>query len=81
MFVELFQGQVSDATELRAAFTRWAREVAPGPERPAVHRRDRGGERNEPPPELNAEMEEMDALAVGEPEFFDMKQPGLYSAR
>jgi hypothetical protein len=81
MFVELFQGQVSDATELRAAFTRWAREVAPGPERPAVHRRDRvrERERNEPPPELNAE--EMDALAVGEPEFFDMKQPGLYSAR
>ena len=41
----------------------------------------REGERKEPPPELKAQMEEMDKLSVGEPEFFDLKQPWLYSAR
>jgi hypothetical protein len=41
----------------------------------------REGERKEPPPELQAEMEEMAALSVGEPEFFDLKQPWLYSRR
>jgi hypothetical protein len=41
----------------------------------------REGERKEPPPELKAQMEEMDALSVGEPEFFDLKQPWLYSPR
>ena len=41
----------------------------------------REGERKEPPPELRAEMEEMAALSVGEPEFFDLKQPLLYSPR
>jgi hypothetical protein len=35
----------------------------------------REGERKEPPPELRAQMEEMDKLSVGEPEFFDLKQP------
>jgi hypothetical protein len=39
----------------------------------------REGERKEPPPELRAQMEEMDALSVGVPEFFDLKQPWLYS--
>jgi hypothetical protein len=39
----------------------------------------REGERKEPPPELKAQMEEMDALTVGVPEFFDLKQPWLYS--
>jgi hypothetical protein len=39
----------------------------------------REGERKEPPPELKAQMEEMDALNVGTPEFFDLKQPWLYS--
>jgi hypothetical protein len=39
----------------------------------------REGERKEPPPELKAQMEEMDALSVGTPEFFDLKQPWLYS--
>jgi hypothetical protein len=39
----------------------------------------REGERKEPPPELKAQMEEMDALSVGVPEFFDLKQPWLYS--
>jgi hypothetical protein len=41
----------------------------------------REGERKEPPPELKAQMEEMAALSVGEPEFFDLKQPRLYSRR
>jgi hypothetical protein len=41
----------------------------------------REGERKEPPPELQAEMDELAALSVGEPEFFDLKQPWLYSPR
>jgi hypothetical protein len=41
----------------------------------------REGERKEPPPELKAQMEEMNKLSVGEPEFFDLKQPWLYSPR
>jgi hypothetical protein len=41
----------------------------------------REGERKEPPPELRAQMEEMAALSVGEPEFFDLNQPWLYSPR
>jgi hypothetical protein len=41
----------------------------------------REGERKEPPPELKAQMEEMAALSAGEPEFFDLKPPWLYSPR
>ncbi len=41
----------------------------------------REGERKEPPPELQAQMQEMDALSVGVPEFFDLRQPWLYSPR
>jgi hypothetical protein len=41
----------------------------------------REGERKEPPPELQAQMEEMAALSVGKPEFFDLRQPWLYSPR
>lgn len=41
----------------------------------------REGERKEPPPELRAQMEEMGKLSVGEPEFFDLKQPWFYSPR
>jgi hypothetical protein len=41
----------------------------------------REGERKEPPPELRAQMEEMASLSVGEPEFFDLKQPWLYGPR
>ena len=41
----------------------------------------REGERKEPPPELQAQMEEMAALSIGEPEFFDLKQPWLYAPR
>lgn len=39
----------------------------------------REGERKEPPPELKAQMEEMDALSVGVTEFLDLRQPWLYS--
>ena len=41
----------------------------------------REGERKEPPAELKAQMEEMDKLSVGVPEFFDLKQPWLYAPR
>ena len=41
----------------------------------------REGERKEPPPELKAQMEEMEALSVGEPEFLDLTHPWLYSPR
>jgi hypothetical protein len=37
----------------------------------------REGERKEPPPELQAQMEEMGKLSVGEPEYFDLKRPVL----
>ena len=40
----------------------------------------REGERKEPPPELQAQMEEMNKLSIGEPEFFDLKQPILSSS-
>jgi hypothetical protein len=39
----------------------------------------REGERKEPPPELRANMEEMNKLSIGEPEFFDLKQPQILS--
>ena len=35
----------------------------------------REGERKEVPPDLQAAMDEMNKLSVGEPEFFDLKQP------
>jgi hypothetical protein len=41
----------------------------------------REGERKEPPPQLKAQMDEMNALNIGEPEFFDLTQPWLYSPR
>jgi hypothetical protein len=39
----------------------------------------REGERKEPPPRLKAQMEEMNQLAIGEPEFLDLERPWLYS--
>jgi hypothetical protein len=41
----------------------------------------REGERKEPPPEIQAQMEEMNKLSVGEMEFFDLKQPVIVSPR
>ena len=39
----------------------------------------REGERKEMPPELQAQMEEMNKLSLGETEFFDLKQPVILS--
>lgn len=39
----------------------------------------REGERKDLPPELQSQMEEMNKLQIGEPEFFDLKQPVLSS--
>jgi hypothetical protein len=39
----------------------------------------RKGEKKEPPPKLKAQMDEMSSLAMGQPEFFDIKSPWLYS--
>jgi hypothetical protein len=41
----------------------------------------REGEKKETPPELQAQMEEMDKLEVGQPTFFDLKEPWLYAPR
>ena len=41
----------------------------------------REGEGKEPPPRLKAQMEEMDKLSVGEPEYFDLKDPWLASPK
>jgi hypothetical protein len=41
----------------------------------------REGEQKEIPPELQAQMEEMNKLSVGEPEFFDLKQPMIRSPK
>jgi hypothetical protein len=41
----------------------------------------REGERKELPPALKAQMDEMNALSVGVPEFLDLRQPWLYSPR
>ena len=39
----------------------------------------REGERKELPPELAAQMEEMNKMSIGEPEFFDIRRPWLLS--
>jgi hypothetical protein len=39
----------------------------------------REGERKEPPPELQAQMEEMNKLSVGETAFYDLKRPMIIS--
>ena len=41
----------------------------------------REGERKELPPELQAQMEEMGKLAIGDTEFFDLKQPAIISPK
>jgi hypothetical protein len=41
----------------------------------------REGERKEVPAELRATMEEMNKLNIGEPEFFDLKQPVIRSPK
>jgi hypothetical protein len=37
----------------------------------------RAGEKKQPPPELAAQMEEMEKLNVGQPSFFDLHQPWI----
>jgi hypothetical protein len=39
----------------------------------------REGERKEPSPESLRVMEEVNALAIGEPAFFDLKDPWLFT--
>jgi hypothetical protein len=39
----------------------------------------REGERKEPPARLQAQMEELNQLNIGEPEFLDLQRPWLYS--
>jgi len=39
----------------------------------------REGERKEPPPEMQALMDEMMKISMGEPDFFDLRQPDLRS--
>jgi hypothetical protein len=39
----------------------------------------REGEKKEPPPEMQAAMEEMMKLGAGPPDFFDLRQPSLHS--
>ena len=39
----------------------------------------REGEKKEPPAELKAQMDEMNTLSAGKPDFFDIKRPWLYS--
>ena len=41
----------------------------------------REGERKEPPAHLQAQMDEMNKLTVGVPDFFDLKQPLIYSPK
>jgi hypothetical protein len=41
----------------------------------------REGERKEPPAELQAQMEEVNKLNVGEPEYLDLKQPTMVSPK
>jgi hypothetical protein len=41
----------------------------------------REGERKEPPAEMQEMMKEMDSLSVGEPVYFDLKDPWLHAPR
>lgn len=41
----------------------------------------REGERKEPPPQQKAQLDEMDALSDGVPDFFDLRQPWLRGPR
>jgi hypothetical protein len=99
-FVQVMQGRGSDADRARELMAQdsseWAAfrpeiigSVAVGHEGGAYtmaiyftsEEAAREGERKEVPPKLQAQMDEMAALSIGEPEFFDLKQPWLYSPR
>src|SRR2546427_489094 len=110
MFVQVIQGHVSDAAQVRAQLDRWVEEVAPGlmandPTDGREFRPDslgtvsvghdgdawtmaiyfpseqsaREGEQKEPPPQMQEIMKEMDALTIGEPVFFDLRDPWLHA--
>jgi hypothetical protein len=99
-FVQVIQGRGSDPDRARQLMSQdseeWAAfrpdvigSVAVGHEGGAYtmavyftsEEEAREGERKELPPKLQAQMEEMAALSIGEPEYFDLKQPWLYSPR
>ena len=97
-FVQVMQGKSSDparARELMASDpTDWASfrpdilgTVSAGHEggewTMAIYFRSeeeaREGERKEPPPQMAQMMKEMDELTVGEPSYFDLKDPWLHA--
>jgi hypothetical protein len=39
----------------------------------------REGERKQPPPALKAQMDELNSLTLGEPEFYDLREPWVHS--
>ena len=39
----------------------------------------REGESKEPPPEMETMMKELETLSLGEPSYFDLKDPWLHS--
>jgi len=39
----------------------------------------REGEKKEPPPEMQAVMDEMMKMSAGPPDFFDLREPALHS--
>jgi len=99
-FVQIIQGRGSDpdrARELMAQDSEeWAKfrpdvvgSVAVGHEGGAYtmamyftsEQDAREGERKEPPPHLKAQMDEMNQLNIGVPEFLDLREPWLYSPR
>jgi hypothetical protein len=97
-FVQVMQGRTSDpdrARELMASDPMDWREARPEilGTLNAAHDGDawtmaiyftseqaaREGERKEPPPETAQVMEQVNALAIGEPRFFDLKDPWLFT--
>jgi hypothetical protein len=99
-FVQIMQGRSTDPERAKALMERdseaWAAfrpeiigSVAVGHEAGAYtmalyftsEAAAREGERKEPPAHLKAQMEEMDKLSVGTPEFFDLRQPWLYAPK
>jgi hypothetical protein len=99
-FVQIIQGRGSDPDRARELMAQdsdeWAKfrpdvvgSVAVGHEGGAYtmamyftsEQDAREGERKEPPPHLKAQMDEMNKLNIGVPEFLDLREPWLYSPR
>lgn len=98
-FVQVMQGRGSDPDRVREIMTQdpaaWAAFRPDILGRLAVNHADgyytmaiyftseaeaRAGEAKEPPEELRAQMAEMQELSIGEPTFFDLRQPWLHTA-